>query len=214
MPLKIDHIIYIAPDLEAACDRIEALLGIRPVFGGQHPGGGTHNALLSFGDGAYLEVIAPDPDQPNPSRARSFGLDKPGAYKLATWAVKAPDMEKVVAAARARGYDAGEVVSGGRKRDDGLQLAWRSTKRPESITGATPPGDWLVPFLIDWGDTPHPADANPSGGTLLSLHAEHPDPAPVQALLDALDVAIEVKPSTEIGLVARIQTATGVVELR
>ena len=214
MPLRTDHIIYIAPELEAACDRIEALLGIRPVFGGQHPGGGTHNALLALGNDAYLEVIAPDPAQPNPDRPRSFGLDKPGAFRLATWAVKAPQMATVVAAARARGYDPGEVVQGGRTRDDGLRLAWQSTKRPESISGATPPGDWLVPFLIDWGDTPHPSGAAPAGGTLGSLHAEHPNPGTVQAILRALDVDIEVREGPAIGLVAAIRTADGLVELR
>ena len=123
-------------------------------------------------------------------------------------------MAAIVAAARARGYDPGQVVQGGRTRDDGLRLAWQSTKRPESVSGDTPPGDWLVPFLIDWGETPHPSGAAPAGGTLVSLHAEHPDPGAVQAMLRALDVDIEVREGPTIGLVAGIETASGLIELR
>ena len=34
-----------------------------------------HQALLSLGDDVYLELIAPDPDQPAPETPRIFGLD-------------------------------------------------------------------------------------------------------------------------------------------
>ena len=55
---------------------IETLTGVRPSYGGAHPGLGTHNALLSLGHHSYLEIIAPDPNQPTPPRPRPFGLDE------------------------------------------------------------------------------------------------------------------------------------------
>ena len=44
----------------------------------------------------------------------------------------------------------------------------------------------LVPFFIDWGDTPHPAKSAAAGATLISLRAEHPDPENVQRMLGGL----------------------------
>jgi catechol 2,3-dioxygenase-like lactoylglutathione lyase family enzyme len=52
----IDHLIVVVKDLDqAAKDYTE--LGFTVVPGGQHPVG-SHNVLISFADGSYLEVIA------------------------------------------------------------------------------------------------------------------------------------------------------------
>jgi hypothetical protein len=38
--------------------------------------------------------------------------------------------------------------------------------------------DGLIPFLISWGDTEHPARSAPQGLILEAFHVEHPDPYP------------------------------------
>ena len=63
----LDHLIWEEFDLEQAEKRFLNLTGVVPAFGGTHPGG-THNSLLSLGDGKYLEIIAIDP-----ARAEAFG---------------------------------------------------------------------------------------------------------------------------------------------
>ncbi len=169
-PMNVDHIIYGAPSLETGMESVEGLLGVRAAMGGKHVGLGTHNALLSLGSGAYMEIIAPDPEQTAPSRPLPFGLDLPVKPRLVTWAIKAPDIEARAQRAKAAGVDLGPVLRMSRERPDGLRLEWALTYREEML------GDGLVPFLIAWEPGPHPSETSPSGCRLVSLRAEHPEP--------------------------------------
>src|SRR3972149_2900481 len=51
----IDHLVVVVPDLGAAA-RSYAALGFTVVPGGRHPVG-THNQLIAFADGSYIELI-------------------------------------------------------------------------------------------------------------------------------------------------------------
>ena len=199
---------YGVPDLDAACHELAERLGVRPAPGGQHRGIGTHNAILALGEGVYLEVIAPDPNQPPPSRPRPFGLDALVDPRLVAWAARAPDIESRVEKARAAGYDPGNVIKLGRDLPDGGRLEWRLTFPGELA------GDGLVPFLIDWGSAPHPSVIAPQGCSLLSLRGEHPEPELVKPLLQALEVDLDVAKGRAPTLVATLQTPNGEIDLR
>jgi hypothetical protein len=75
------------------------------------------------------------------------------------------------------------------------------------------PLDGAVPFLISWGNTPHPAGAAPSAGVLAGLSIEHPEPARLRSALGALDADVEVRRGQGMRLVARVSTSRGEVEL-
>ena len=212
--LTLDHLVYAVPDLTVAVSELSDHLGVSAVYGGAHPGAGSHNALLSLGPTSYLEIIAPDPEQPYPERPRSFGLGTLIEPRLVTWAAGEPDLETRTAWSLARGYDPGRIMDAGRERSDGLRLAWRSTKRPEALQGLLPPGDGLVPFLIDWGETPHPAQTSPLGCRLISMRGEHPDPASVSAILDALGISLDVTYADRPALCAVLAGPDGQFELR
>ena len=56
MFLGIDHLVIVVKDLQQAANDYQQL-GFTVVPGGKHPVG-SHNVLISFADGSYLEVIA------------------------------------------------------------------------------------------------------------------------------------------------------------
>jgi hypothetical protein len=95
----IDHLIYAVPSLPAAMADVAERFGVRAQAGGRHIGLGTHNALLALGPRTYLEIIAPDPEQPEPSMPRPFGVDGVTGGGLAGWALGCDDTEHPAASA-------------------------------------------------------------------------------------------------------------------
>lgn len=203
-----DHLIYGAPHLERGVEEVERRLGVRPAAGGRHPRYGTRNALLSLGGATYLEVMAPDPELPAPDRGRLFGLDGLERPRLVSWALRREEIEEAAASARERGVGLGAVQAGSREQPDGTSLTWRLTDPYATAAGG------VVPFLIAWGETPHPARSAPEGGSLAGLRAEHPDPAAARDALAALGVEMRVERGDRPRLIATIGTGDGRVELR
>lgn len=202
----IDHLVYGAPDLAAAVDDLEGRLGVRADAGGKHPGIGTHNALLALGPRTYLEVIAPDPDQPQPANPRPLGIDELTAPRPVGWALGCEDIDAAVATARQRGYDPGDPIDMQRTAPAGEVLRWRLTLN--ALSGGP------LPFLITWGDTPHPAASAPRGVLLESLDVEHPEPAQIAGALAALGADLAVKKAAGVALVAHVRCRAGIEEVR
>jgi Glyoxalase-like domain len=205
---RIDHLVYATPDLTAGVKQIEVLLGIQATPGGQHPGEGTRNALVALGPTSYLEIIGPDPDQPKPAGPRKFGIDDLKGPRLVTWAAKGTNLTQVVAEARRHGIPLGDVIPGSRRTPTGVLLSWHISNQRAVVADA------LVPFFIDWGDTPHPAKSAAAGATLISLRAEHPDPKRVQRMLGELGLELTVVKGANPSLVATIAGTRGRVDLR
>jgi hypothetical protein len=204
----IDHLVWGGTSLEQEIERLENLTGARAAIGGRHLEEGTRNALIRIGPAMYLELISPDPTQQPPPHPRWFGLDTLTEPRLITWAARAADLEQRAANARAGGVELGEMRRGQRELTDGQVLSWRLTY-PEMRLGTG-----LVPFLIDWGWGPHPAQTAPGDVQLLELRAEHPDPATIRASLRALGLELDVAPGPAPALIASLDTPRGRVELR
>ena len=205
---RIDHIVYATPDLNRGVEEIEKLLGVRATAGGQHPGRGTRNALIALGPTAYLEIIAPDPDQPPPEEPRPFGIDGLKESRLVAWFVKGRDLERLRNDAVSKGVPFGKVRSGSRRRPDGVQLSWQFTDPWAAV------GNGIVPLFIDWGDSPHPAVTAPKGATLVSLRAQHPDEQGVRKMLDHLGIDLPLERGESPALITVIEAPRGRVELR
>jgi hypothetical protein len=206
--LAPDHLVYVTSDVDRTTNQLAERFGVRPAGGGSHVGRGTRNALLSLGDGVYLEVLGPDPEQDVQQPGSRF----PISPLLRTWAVKAPEIDATVVTVSKLGVDPGPIQSMSRTRPDGHLLEWRLTAGGGGGLG-TDGSVALLPFLIDWGQSEHPALSAPAGCTLAMLRAEHPDPGATRAQLEALGVDLEVALGLDSALVAIIDTPNGQVEL-
>lgn len=150
----------------------------------------------------------PDASQAQREAARWFEIDKLDAPRLVTWVVKGTELGKLIERAKDCGVQLGPVIEGSRRRSDGSCLRWQFTDP------ATVVADGLAPFFIDWGDSPHPAASAPRGPELVSLVAEHPEPAAVMRVLSLLGVELQVVSGPRPALVATLRTERGLVVLR
>ncbi len=206
-PPDIDHVIYLVPDLIEACDDLEQRLGTRPAIGGRHPQYGTHNALLSLGERSYLEVMAHDASLPAPAEGVLFGADAITEPRVVTWVLAVDDIRSAMTRAQLAGVVLGEASPGHRERPDGEVLRWvLSDPRADRFGG-------VVPFLIDWGNTPHPARSAPRVGEVTALRMMHPDAEEVSTALHALGVDVVCTPGDRPTLRVTIATSAGSVVL-
>ncbi|MGW3263292.1 VOC family protein [Streptomyces sp. NPDC001056] len=204
IPAYLDHLVLATPDLDATVAEFARRTGVTPAPGGAHPGHGTRNHLVGLGGRAYLEIVGPDPEQPGPVGERPFGVDRlPGPCVL-TWAISPPDLDEAIAAARARGYDPGPAHPMSRRTPDGTVLRWRLTGGEQ----AHPSG--LVPFLIDWGDSRHPAASGLPVTPLLTVSATAPGPEEVRGPLTALGTRLALAKGPE-ALTFTVDTPNGPV---
>ena len=180
----IDHIGLGAADLQKGIAFVEEKTGVKPAFGGVHPGRGTRNALLSLGGGSYLEVIAPDPDQKLAGDAADLANLK--APRPVFFAVRTNDLDATVRTLKQSGFATGEVRAGSRKRPDGSVLQWRTA-------GLTDESLAIAPFFIEWSaSSAHPSTTSPAGCTLTKLEVQDPHPEKLGKLFAALGLEVPV----------------------
>lgn len=137
----LDHVIILADDLNTAIGQYEKL-GFTVTPGGKHPRF-THNALIPFSDGTYLELIA-FYEQPEPGSDETHRWHKhlSTGGGLVDHAVGATDVEEVQRAAQQRGVALSGPAPGARSRLDGIDIRWRSVIPEGENIGA-------IPFVIE-----------------------------------------------------------------
>jgi Glyoxalase-like domain len=161
-PLNLDHLIVGCRDLDAGITYIEKLSGYRAEPGGSHPGRGTRNALLNLGHDAYLEILAPDPAQPQLQWHKEIAsLAEP---QLIAFALRQKDLDKLAQILRARGVECIGPTAGSRTRPNGQTFRWQTVVLTDDLHGN-------LPFFIDWAaDSPHPSADAPRGCEIKQFH--------------------------------------------
>jgi hypothetical protein len=189
-PTLLDHILLGASDLDAGIAFVEERTGVRAAYGGVHPGAGTRNATLSLGRNRYLEIIAPDPQQPASADARDLkNLDEP---VLVGWAAHPGDIDALANRLKSVGVAVVGPKPGSRKRPDGRVLNWKTLGLKDDAGG-------LLPFFIEWGPTSiHPSVDSPQGCHLALFEAATPDTRELLKRADQLrlDLPIVKAPNT------------------
>jgi hypothetical protein len=137
MAHTIDHILVLVRDLTAASTDYTAA-GFTVTPGGVHADGATHNALIPFADGTYLELLAPTRRDHLPND--EFGFRQQRGEGLLQYALRADDLGVEAARLRSRGVLISGPDEGGRERPDGQRVQWRT------LTAQA--GDETLPFLI------------------------------------------------------------------
>ena len=204
----LDHLVYATPDVDATVADLESKLGVRAAIGGRHVGRGTRNALISLSEFSYLEIIGPDASQPDVPRPLWFGIDTLTAPRLVTWAIQLGDVERVMGDAARAGVMLGKLAHGSRETTDGTTIRWRLTEPAAMVD------DGLVPFLIDWGRSRHPATTAPRGVSLRSMRGEHPEAERVMRDIVAVSGKMSVARAPRPALVAHLAGKGGEIELR
>lgn len=199
MTLRFDHLAVSAETLAEGVAAVEDALGVKMAGGGKHPHMSTHNRLLGLGD-LYLEVIAADPDAPEPGWPRWFDLDHfAGAPRLTNWVARCDDLAAAVAAS---------------PPGVGLPVA---LQRGDYRWQMAVPGDGKLPFdggfpaLIQWQGALHPTQALPDAAVRLTrLEIAHPQAEALRAALPLTDPRVQIVHGPSKELLASFSTPHGV----
>jgi hypothetical protein len=201
--VTIDHVIVGTANLEEGIRQFTELAGAAPAIGGQHPGRGTQNALLSLGSRTYLELIAPVSGPP-PEMKFLSDLKQLSAIG---WAIGTKDLEATKRRLEGAGFRVTAPRAGSRVRPDGQTLQWR-TAGLEDVPGG------LTPFLIEWGaETPHPASTSPGGCTLETMEIAGPGLERLGKLVAELRLQAMVRAGTAPDLTFELACPSGRVKL-
>lgn len=155
--LTLDHVILVVSDLQIATSQFTQL-GFSVIAGGVHSGGLTHNALIPFPDGTYLELLATQRGSMLKTmqllrKLRLLGIyttnetainqrligDLASGVGMNDYSLLSQDLAQDLALIKERGGIFTNPIPGGRIRPDGNEIKWR-TAVPDTVD---------LPFLID-----------------------------------------------------------------
>ena len=169
---RIDHVAIGCDSLERGAEIMRDKLGVSLTQGSKHDLMSTHNRVMQAGNESFFELIAQDPNAPQPKRTRWFTLDNQHTLQRLSespralcWVVNTTDLDAVVAASP---IDLGEVVTFTRG-----DRSWRLTVPADGHL----PGEGLIPAFIEWSPGPHPSSAQQDLGVRLDkINLSHPNP--------------------------------------
>lgn len=131
MPTGFDHIVIAVNDLEQTIGDYTAA-GFTVTPGGEHKHGVSHNALVTFQDGSYFELIA------FRNGGEGHGTHWPITLRkgegVVDYALRTNDLGQELRDLRGSGLDYSDPKDGGRFRPDGQRVDWQTIRYGEGST--------------------------------------------------------------------------------
>ena len=199
---QVDHILLGIDDLDRGVEQFEKLTGVRPVYGGKHPRG-THNALVSLGDGTYLEILALQPNVTPPKEYED--LKKLNTLTPIGWAVSSRDSAQLRTRLTSAGLAVSEPSPGSRTTPAGKELSWQTFGLENAFEEA--------PFFIVWSpQSAHPSTTSPTGCRLRQWRVAGPHLKSLEQLRTALDLRVDVAEAASTSLRLSLSCPRGTVQ--
>lgn len=139
MPRAIDHVVVAVDDLRQTMGDYERL-GFTVTFGGDHAHRGSHNALITFQDGSYIELIAFKHEPPVKDNTW-WDLLQTGEG-LVDFALVSDDLLTELQRLTSQDLEITGPMEGGRLRTNGVRVAWRLARLNVNAVER-------LPFVID-----------------------------------------------------------------
>ena len=182
---KIDHFVIGAATLAQGVSAMKDALGVKVPQGSRHDAMSTHNCVMQAGNDSFFELIAIDPEAPDPGRARWFALDDPATQawlkerpRALCWVVNTDNLDAIIATSP---VDLGEIVDFQRG-----ERTWRLTVPKDGHL----PENGLLPAFIEWSPGPHPSTGQQNlGVTLSKVQIQTPDATRMQEMFEKLQIA-------------------------
>lgn len=116
--MRLDHVVFAVPDLDSVSEAADRV-GLTVEYGGAHPDANTEMALLTLGDGTYVEFLAGTGGDPGWWPAHVEAGAGPADWCLRVRSVGETLVRSVRAGLAVRGPRPGT-----RDRPDGRRLEW------------------------------------------------------------------------------------------
>ena len=150
--LHLDHVLIGVRELAAATARLRREHGLVALPGGVLAGG-LRNAIVPFGDGQYLEMLAVDEPGPDLTPAQQWIADATaGGDRLVWFAVRPDDLDAVAQRTGRR------VIDNVAHREGGpMQGGWRSVWPAGGARSGLP---FFIEYVMPWREQKAVRDTN------------------------------------------------------
>jgi hypothetical protein len=178
----LDHIVLAAPDLEKAMEQFQKMTGIAPSHVGPLQGLGAKTAHIGLDNNRYIEILAPDNDDPGPLGDELKCLDD-GTLTPYHYAIRSSEVSRLIEGYiyDVLGWDPDHIAMVQALPDDSVRKWDLLTMYGHDMGG-------VAPYYVRWHDsTRHPTAKIPSYATLLACRVVAPEDHDVHKLIAGVD---------------------------